>query len=50
VALNPVVLTETVVRSSLRYRFTACPIADERLHAQAHRRRIALALDRRPHG
>ena len=33
-ALNPVVYTEKVVRSFLRYQLTAYPFADERLHQQ----------------
>ena len=33
-ALNPVVYTEKVVRSFLRYQLTAYPFADERLHHQ----------------
>src|SRR4051812_39386678 len=42
VALNPVVFTEKVVRSFLRYQLTAYPFADERLHAQMRR---LLSLD-----
>jgi len=34
VALNPIVFTEKVVRSFLRYQLTAYPFADDRLHAQ----------------
>ena len=41
-ALNPIVFTEGVVRSFLRYQFTAYPFADERLHAQMRR---LLSLD-----
>ena len=41
-ALNPVVFTEKVVRSFLRYQLTAYPFADERLHAQMRR---LLSLD-----
>lgn len=33
-ALNPIVFTEKVVRSFLRYQLTAYPLAGERLHAQ----------------
>ena len=33
-ALNPIVYTEKVVRSFLRYQLTAYPFADERLHRQ----------------
>ena len=36
-ALNPVVFTEKVVRSFLRYQLTAYPFADERLHTQMRR-------------
>jgi len=36
-ALNPIVFTERVVRSFLRYQLTAYPFADERLHAQMRR-------------
>ena len=36
-ALNPIVFTEKVVRSFLRYQLTAYPFADERLHAQMRR-------------
>ena len=32
-ALNPIVYTEKVVRSFLRYQLTAYPFADERLHS-----------------
>jgi ATP-dependent helicase YprA (DUF1998 family)/SOS-response transcriptional repressor LexA len=42
VALNPIVFTEKVVRSFLRYQLTAYPFADERLHAQM---RHLLSLD-----
>lgn len=35
-ALNPIVFTEKVVRSFLRYQLTAYPFADERLHRQMH--------------
>src|SRR5688572_9952226 len=41
-ALNPVVFTEKVVRSFLRYQLTAYPFADERLHGQMRR---LLSLD-----
>jgi len=41
-ALNPVVYTEKVVRSFLRYQLTAYPFADERLHQQM---RALLSLD-----
>ena len=41
-ALNPIVFTERVVRSFLRYQLTAYPFADERLHAQMRR---LLSLD-----
>ena len=41
-ALNPIVYTEKVVRSFLRYQLTAYPFADERLHAQM---RKLLSLD-----
>ena len=41
-ALNPVVYTEKVVRSFLRYQLTAYPFADERLHDQM---RSLLSLD-----
>ena len=41
-ALNPVVFTEKVVRSFLRYQLTAYPFADERLLAQMRR---LLSLD-----
>ncbi len=41
-ALNPVVYTEKVVRSFLRYQLTAYPFADERLHRQMRR---LLSLD-----
>ncbi len=41
-ALNPVVFTEKIVRSFLRYQLTTYPFADERLHAQM---RQLLSLD-----
>ncbi|MGE3843414.1 MAG: DEAD/DEAH box helicase, partial [Vicinamibacterales bacterium] len=41
-ALNPIVFTERVVRSFLRYQLTAYPFADEGLHAQMRR---LLSLD-----
>ncbi len=41
-ALNPIVFTENVVRSFLRYQLTAYPFADERLHSQMRR---LLSLD-----
>ena len=41
-ALNPIVLTEKVVRSFLPYRLTAYPFADARLLAQMRR---LLSLD-----
>ncbi|MBT7069070.1 MAG: DEAD/DEAH box helicase, partial [Verrucomicrobia bacterium] len=41
-ALNPVVYTEKIVRSFLRYQLTAYPFADERLHGQM---RQLLSLD-----
>ena len=41
-ALNPIVYTEKIVRSFLRYQLTAYPFADERLHAQM---RALLSLD-----
>ena len=41
-ALNPVVFTEKVVRSFLRYQLTAYPFADERLNSQMRR---LLSLD-----
>jgi len=41
-ALNPIVVTERVVRSFLRYQLTAYPFADVRLHAQMRR---LLSLD-----
>ena len=41
-ALNPIVYTEKVVRSFLRYQLTAYPFADERLLAQM---RTLLSLD-----
>lgn len=45
-ALNPVVYTEKVVRSFLRYQLTAYPFADERLHRQMRR---LLSLDETRH-
>ena len=36
-ALNPIVFTEKVVRSFLRYQLTANPFADVRLNAQMRR-------------
>ena len=41
-ALNPIVFTEKVVRSFLRYQLTAYPFADERLLTQM---RKLLSLD-----
>ncbi len=41
-ALNPIVFTEKVVRSFLRYQLTAYPFADEHLHGQMRR---LLSLD-----
>jgi len=41
-ALNPIVYTEKVVKSFLRYQLTAYPFADPRLHAQM---RALLSLD-----
>lgn len=41
-ALNPIVFTEKVVRSFLRYQLTAYPFADARIHAQMRR---LLSLD-----
>jgi len=41
-ALNPIVFTEKVVRSFLRYQLTAYPFADARLHEQMRR---LLSLD-----
>ena len=41
-ALNPIVFTEKVVRSFIRYQLTAYPFADETLHAQM---RQLLSLD-----
>ncbi len=41
-ALNPIVFTEKVIRSFLRYQLTAYPFADERLYAQMRR---LLSLD-----
>lgn len=45
-ALNPIVFTEKVVRSFLRYQLTAYPFADERLHRQM---RGLLSLDQTRH-
>ncbi len=36
-ALNPIVFTENVVRSFLRYQLTAYAFADDRLHQQMRR-------------
>ena len=36
-ALNPIVFTEKVVRSFLRYQLTAYPFSDEGLHSQMRR-------------
>src|SRR3970040_988950 len=41
-ALNPIVFTEKVVRSFLRYQLTSYPFADARLHQQMRR---LLSLD-----
>lgn len=41
-AMNPIVFTEKVVRSFLRYQLTTYPFADERLHGQMRR---LLSLD-----
>src|SRR5262249_45138151 len=41
-ALNPIVFTEKVVRSFLRYQLTTYPFADDRLHSQM---RQLLSLD-----
>lgn len=41
-ALNPIVFTEKVVQSFIRYQLTAYPFADETLHAQM---RQLLSLD-----
>jgi ATP-dependent helicase YprA (DUF1998 family) len=41
-AINPIVYTEKVVRSFLRYQLTAYPFADVRLHSQMRR---LLSLD-----
>ncbi|MBN1615055.1 MAG: hypothetical protein JW950_11365 [Deltaproteobacteria bacterium] len=41
-ALNPIVFTEKVARSFLRYQLTAYPFADERLLSQM---RLLLSLD-----
>ena len=41
-AINPIVFTEKVVRSFLRYQLTTYPFADERLHGQMRR---LLSLD-----
>lgn len=43
-ALNPIVFTEKVVRSFLRYQLTAYPFADEDLHTQM---RELLSLDQK---
>ena len=40
-ALNPIVFTEKVVRSFLRYQLTAYPFADERLLMQMRRHGFA---------
>lgn len=45
-ALNPIVFTEKVVRSFLRYQLTAYPFADARLHVQMRR---LLSLDETRH-
>lgn len=45
-ALNPIVFTEKVVRSFLRYQLTTYPFADTRLHAQMRR---LLSLDETRH-
>jgi ATP-dependent helicase YprA (DUF1998 family)/SOS-response transcriptional repressor LexA len=45
-ALNPIVFTEKVVRSFLRYQLTSYPFADERLHGQM---RSLLSLDETRH-
>jgi len=45
-ALNPIVFTEKVVRSFLRYQLTAYPFADERLLSQMRR---LLSLDQTRH-
>src|SRR5437867_3963289 len=45
-ALNPIVFTEKVVRSFLRYQLTSYPFADERLHGQM---RQLLSLDETRH-
>ena len=45
-ALNPVVFTEKVVRSFLRYQLTSYAFADEGLHAQMRR---LLSLDETRH-
>ena len=34
-AINPIVYTEKIVRSFLRYQLTAYPFADMRLHSAA---------------
>jgi len=47
-ALNPIVFTEKVVRSFLRYQLTAYPFADARLHSQM-RRLLSLDETRRPY-
>ncbi len=45
-ALNPIVFTEKVIRSFLRYQLTAYPFADERLHFQM-RQLLSLGETRR---
>ena len=45
-ALNPIVFTEKVVRSFLRYQLTAYPFSDERLLKQMRR---LLSLDETRH-
>ncbi len=45
-ALNPIVFTEKVVRSFLRYQLTAYPFGDDRLHRQV---RGLLSLDETRH-
>ena len=45
-ALNPVVFTEKIVRSFLRYQLTAYPFADERLLAQIDAQLAASGLER----
>lgn len=44
--LNPIVFTEKVVRSFLRYQLTAYPFADPQLRAQMRR---LLSLDQTRH-